>query len=44
MLLECLLNIIMKIGISSRMLAESININDKFLEEKETKLGKKITE
>ena len=34
----------MKIGISSPMLAEIININDKFLEEKETKLGKKITE
>ena len=29
-------------GISNPMLAEIININDKFLEEKETIIGKKI--
>lgn len=34
----------MKIGITNPMLAEIININDKFLEEKETKLGKKIND
>ena len=32
----------MKTGIANPMLAEIININEKFLEEKETRLGKKI--
>lgn len=34
----------MKIGITNPILAEIININDKFLAEKETKLGKKIND
>ena len=32
----------MRIGIENPMLAEIININERFLEEKETTLGKKI--